>query len=77
MAIASDIIPRARAQGWTGPIVVTEMGALGQWEAPKTPWGAPIEPTSTEKADRMQRYLTALKAQKVGALPFYWGQKQK
>lgn len=71
------IIPRARAQGWTGPIVVTEMGALGQWEAPKTPWGAPIEPTSTEKADRMQRYLTALKAQKVGALPFYWGQKQE
>ena len=72
-----SIVPRARAQGWTGPIVITEMGAIGQWTAPRTPWGAPIEPTSTEKADRMQRYLAVLKTQKVGALPFLWGQKQE
>ncbi len=71
------IVPRARAQGWTGPIVITEMGAIGQWTAPRTPWGAPLEPTSTDKADRMQRYLTALKTQRVGALPFLWGQKQE
>ncbi|WP_245263419.1 glycoside hydrolase family 2 TIM barrel-domain containing protein [Azorhizobium doebereinerae] len=71
------IVPRARAQGWTGPIVITEMGAIGQWTAAHTPWGAAIEPTSTEKADKMQRYLAALKAQKVGALPFLWGQKQE
>lgn len=72
-----SIVPRARAQGWTSPIVITEMGAIGQWTAPRTPWGAAIEPTSTEKADRMQRYLAVLKGQKVGALPFLWGQKQE
>ncbi|GGF88845.1 hypothetical protein GCM10007301_55990 [Azorhizobium oxalatiphilum] len=71
------IVPRARAQGWTGPIVITEMGAIGQWTAAHTPWGAPVEPNSTEKADKMQRYLAALKAQKVAALPFLWGQKQE
>ncbi len=72
-----SIVPRARAQGWTGPVVITEMGAIGQWTAPRTPWGVSIEPTSTEKADRMQRYLAALKGQKVAALPFLWGQKQE
>ncbi|WP_341989438.1 glycosyl hydrolase [Azorhizobium sp. AG788] len=72
-----SIVPRARAQGWSGPIVITEMGAVGQWTAPRTPWGVAIEPTSTEKADRMQRYLAVLKGQKVAALPFLWGQKQE
>ncbi|MGU3496985.1 glycoside hydrolase family 2 TIM barrel-domain containing protein [Xanthobacteraceae bacterium A53D] len=71
------VVPRARAQGWTGPIVITEMGAIGQWTAAHTPWGAPIEPTSTQKADKMQRYLAALKAQKVSVIPFLWGQKQE
>lgn len=71
------VIARARSQGWTGPIVVTEMGALGQWQADKTPWGAALEPSSTEKATRLRRYLAALAQAKVGALPFYWGQKQE
>ncbi len=68
---------RAQAQGWSGPIVLTEMGALGHWDAPKAPWGAPVEPTSTEKAAQMRRYLTAARQAKVGALPFLWGQKQE
>ncbi|OYY64950.1 MAG: glycosyl hydrolase, partial [Rhizobiales bacterium 35-66-30] len=71
------IVGRARTQGWTGPIIVTELGAIGQWQAGKTPWGAPIEPTSTAKADQVRRYLTALKQSHTGALPFYWGQKQE
>ncbi|MEP9376513.1 glycoside hydrolase family 2 TIM barrel-domain containing protein [Aquabacter sp. CN5-332] len=71
------VAARARAQGWTGPIIVTELGALGQWQAGKTPWGAAIELTSTEKADKLRRYLTTFAQAKVGALPFYWGQKQE
>ncbi|MFS8037605.1 glycoside hydrolase family 2 TIM barrel-domain containing protein [Xanthobacter sp. AM11] len=70
-------VARARAQGWTGPVILTEMGALGHWEAPKTPWGARAELTSTEKADRVRRYLAAARQAGVGALPFLWGQKQE
>ncbi|MEW6123166.1 MAG: glycosyl hydrolase [Pseudomonadota bacterium] len=72
-----SILARARTQGWTGPILVTELGALGQWQAGKTAWGAPVEPTSTEKADKMRRYLSVLAQAKVAAMPFYWGQKQE
>lgn len=71
------ITGRARAQGWTGPIIVTELGAIGQWQAGTTPWGAPVEPTSTEKADRVRLYLQALKKSQTGAVAFYWGQKQE
>src|SRR3546814_5324913 len=51
---------RVREQGWRGPLLVTEMGPLGQWAAPKTAWGAPIEPTSTEKATLLSRYMADL-----------------
>ncbi|MFG1298278.1 glycosyl hydrolase [Xanthobacter sp. V3C-3] len=68
---------RARAQGWTGPVIITEMGALGHWDAPMTEWGAPVELTSTQKADRVKRYLTTARQAGVGAIPFLWGQKQE
>ncbi|MBI1181571.1 MAG: glycosyl hydrolase [Alphaproteobacteria bacterium] len=68
---------RVRAQGWTGPIVVTEMGAVGQWQAPRKPWGAAVEPTSTEKAARLRGYLRSLAGQTAGQILFYWGQKQE
>lgn len=76
-----DAIPslpgRVRAQGWDGPLVVSELGAIGQWQAGQTPWGAPVEPTSTEKAQRLGRYLAALKSDGVGQVLFLWGQKQE
>ncbi|MFG1211766.1 glycoside hydrolase family 2 TIM barrel-domain containing protein [Xanthobacter flavus] len=68
---------RARAQGWTGPIVLTELGAQGHWDAPKAAWAAPMEPTSSEKATRVRRYLMGAKQAGVGAMPFLWGQKQE
>ncbi|WP_298724958.1 glycoside hydrolase family 2 TIM barrel-domain containing protein [uncultured Ferrovibrio sp.] len=68
---------RARAQGWKGPLVITEMGPKGQWEAPRTDWGAPIEPSSGEKAVLLARYLHALKSTTQGQIVFYWGQKQE
>ncbi|MFG1280888.1 glycoside hydrolase 5 family protein [Xanthobacter autotrophicus] len=68
---------RARAQGWTGPIMLTEMGAQGHWDAPTAPWGAPLEPTSSQKADRVRRYLLAARQAGVGAMPFLWGHKQE
>ncbi|HEX6957963.1 MAG TPA: glycosyl hydrolase [Ferrovibrio sp.] len=68
---------RVRAQGWTGPLIVTELGALGQWDARRTDWGAPVEPSSDEKAVLLSRYLTALMPRTQGQLVFYWGQKQE
>lgn len=71
------VIERARAQGWRGPLVITEMGAAGQWQVGKSAWGAPLEPTSTEKADRLRRYLSVADAKSTGQILFLWGQKQE
>ncbi|WP_369807079.1 glycoside hydrolase family 2 TIM barrel-domain containing protein [Ancylobacter radicis] len=72
-----SVAERARGQGWTGPIVIAEMGALGQWQAATTPWGAPFEPSSTQKSIQFRRYLKALGDQQAGAVTFFWGQKQE
>lgn len=74
---ALSLTDRIRAGGWDGPILVTELGAVGQWQAPATPWGAPIEPSSTEKAARLERYLSALGRDTAGQVLFFWGQKQE
>lgn len=68
---------RVRAQGWKGPLIVTEMGPLGQWQAPRTPWGAAIEPSSDEKAALLSRWFSALQPKVQGYIMFYWGQKQE
>jgi hypothetical protein len=76
-----DAIPsvhdRVRAQGWTGPVVITELGAAGQWQTGTAPWGAALEPTSTEKAARLRRYLHESNRQGLGQILFFWGQKQE
>ena len=74
---APSLPDRVRAQGWTGPVVVTELGAIGQWQAPATPWGAAVEPTSTEKAARLGTYLATLGPRTAGQILFFWGQKQE
>ena len=67
--------------GWTGPYMVTEWGATGHWEVPKTEWGAPIEENSTLKAaNYLERFKVAIEAdslQCVGSYVFLWGQKQE
>jgi hypothetical protein len=67
--------------GWTGPYMVTEWGATGHWEVPKTDWGAPIEQTSQEKAKAfIDRYKIAIEADPlkcIGSFVFIWGQKQE
>ncbi|HEY9212278.1 MAG TPA: glycosyl hydrolase [Ancylobacter sp.] len=72
-----SVVERARDQGWTGPVVITELGALGQWQAATTPWGAPFEITSTQKAIQLRRYLKALGSSNAGVILFLWGHKQE
>jgi hypothetical protein len=67
--------------GWVGPYMVTEWGATGHWEVPRTDWEASIEQTSHEKAKSFtERYKVAIKADSlkcIGSFVFIWGQKQE
>lgn len=72
---------RVRASGFTQPFMITEWGTIGYWEMEETAWGAPVELTSSEKADVLQRawreVLTAFPGQLIGSYVFFWGQKQE
>lgn len=76
---AFEIVRRLQAAGVAKPIVIAELGPLGQWQAGRKPWGAPVEPTSTEKAAYFRDALDHLarEPQVVGVFPFLWGSKQE
>ena len=67
--------------GFEQPYMVTEWGAVGHWEVPKTSWGAPIEQNSSEKAaNYLKSYQTAIESDDrylLGSFVFLWGQKQE
>jgi hypothetical protein len=80
----ADIVnlPRYLRQAqWNGPYIVTEWGATGHWECPKTDWGAPIENDSTVKArlyqQRYEAVIAADPAHCLGSYAFLWGHKQE
>lgn len=66
---------------WNGPFLITEWGISSPQETRRTAWGAPIEPTSTWKADKYRefhtKYLPVNNPRCLGALTFYWGQKEE
>lgn len=75
----ASVSRRYREAGGVKPYIVTEMGTPGFWEVAKTAWGAPIEPTSTAKAER---YLATYRACEsdalcLGSYAFLWGHKQE
>ncbi|MEM9403879.1 MAG: glycoside hydrolase family 2 TIM barrel-domain containing protein [Pseudomonadota bacterium] len=70
-----------RDAGADKPFVITEFGPPGPWEIEETPWGAPYEPTSSQKADAYHRsYREAVQAQSdiaLGSYAFLWGHKME
>lgn len=67
--------------GLSAPYFITEWGAIGHWETPKTQWGAPIEQNSSEKAATYLRgynkVIKPFRHQAIGNYVFLWGQKQE
>ncbi len=68
-------------QGWNRPFILTEFGPVGQWEVPKTSWGAPIEADANRKAASYyatQKMVTDdSKKICLGSYAFLWGNKQE
>jgi Glycosyl hydrolases family 2, TIM barrel domain len=77
---ASGAARSVKNVGWKKPFVLTEFGPQGHWEVAKTSWGAPIEPTSRQKAASYyatQSLLSETKDISLGSYVFLWGQKQE
>lgn len=76
-----DVRKNIRNYGWTGPYLITEWGPNGHWEVAKTPWGTPIEQTSSEKAivykERYENEILGDAKYCMGSFVFLWGHKQE
>jgi hypothetical protein len=77
----STLLEAVRAAKLGRPYIVTEFGSIGWWERPKTSWGAPLEPTSAEKAETFRYgYEHSVKGAAhlaLGSYAFLWGSKQE
>ena len=67
---------------WKKPYLISEWGIHGPWESNMTNWSAPIEWSSTEKAQRYrENYLNFIApiddGRFLGHMVFFWGQKQE
>jgi hypothetical protein len=76
---AASVAERYTKAGGIKPFVLTEFGPPGTWEVEKTPWGAPVEMTSTAKADWYRRAWQSSTASPIclGGFAFAWGHKQE
>ncbi|MBC8001725.1 MAG: hypothetical protein H7X97_03970, partial [Opitutaceae bacterium] len=77
---ASGAVRACKQAGWKKPFVLTEFGPQGHWEVAKTSWGAPIEPSSRNKAASYYATMSLLTENSdicLGSYVFLWGQKQE
>ena len=80
-AAASGAGKAVKLAGWDKPFILSEFGPMGHWEVGKTEWGAPIEPSSREKAAKYysahELVIEESEGLCVGSFAFLWGQKQE
>ncbi len=66
---------------WNGPYLIGEWSPNGGWEASLTTWQAPIENTSTKKAEQYAEFYTKYMPRNdprfLGSMVFYWGNRQE
>lgn len=78
---ASRIPQLLRAGGATKPFLLAEFGPPGPWEAPRTGWGAPQEPTSDAKArvyrETYEKAVLGAEGMALGSYAFLWGHKME
>jgi len=78
---SASVAERLAESGATKPFIITEFGPVGFWEMPKTEWGAPIEQTSTQKAEfsrqSYEQSILAAPGRALGAYAFVWGYKME
>jgi hypothetical protein len=78
-----SVAKRYRDLGGTKPFIITEFGPAGAWEdVGRTTWRAPIELTSTAKADVYRTaYQKTILAERgrlcLGSYCFLWGNKEE
>lgn len=76
-----DKVVQLASKHWPKPCVIAEWGPTGHWQVPKTQWRAPLEQTSTEKAQAvLRRYTKTIvpnRGRCLGSFVFLWGQKQE
>lgn len=66
---------------WDGPFMISEWSPNGGWESETTVWGAPIENTSTKKAEQYyqfyKKYMPLNEPRFLGSLAFFWGNRHE
>ena len=75
----SGVPGKVEGSDWKKPYIITEWGINGPWETGHTSWGAPLEPTSSEKAltfqNRYQNVIQANQGKLLGSYAFLWNSK--
>lgn len=77
----SGVQTTLRQSDWDKPYVLTEWGINGPWETNQSGWGAPIEPTSTQKAftfkNRYELFIASNQTDLLGSYAFLWNEKEE
>ena len=65
---------------YSKPFLIGEFGENGPWETEWTSWGAPLEPSSSNKVKMLKRRFSELPVEHpnfLGAMVFNWGWRQE
>jgi hypothetical protein len=77
----SSLPERLESINFNKPYLITEFGPLGHWETGQSPWRAPYEQTSTEKAEYLrhgyEHSVSGPAGKCLGGFAFLWGHKQE